>query len=77
GRAYDIKVIRGEFNDPKIYHFNLRNIDGLKDADFLMQSNDIVYITPSPQVARNLITEIGPYLSLLTTALLVINLVRQ
>lgn len=77
GRAYDIKVIRGEFNDPKIYHFNLRNIDGLKDSDFLMQSNDIVYITPSPQVARNLLTEVGPYLSLLTTALLVINLLKQ
>jgi polysaccharide biosynthesis/export protein len=73
GRAYDIKVIRGEFSEPKVFHFNIRKIDGLKDADFMMQSNDIVYVTPSPQVARTLLTEVGPYLSLITTLLLVLN----
>jgi polysaccharide export outer membrane protein len=73
GRAYDIKVIRGEFSEPKVYHFNLRHIDGLKESDFMMQSNDIIYVTPSPQVARTLLIEIGPYLSLLTTLLLVLN----
>lgn len=73
GRAYDIKVIRGEFSTPKIYHFDIRKIDGLKDADFMMESNDIVYVTPSPQVARTLLLEIGPYLTLLTTFLLVLN----
>jgi polysaccharide export outer membrane protein len=73
GRAYDIKVIRGEFSEPKVYHFNIRTIDGLKEADFMMQSNDIVYVTPSPQIARTLLVEIGPYLSLVTTFLLVLN----
>jgi polysaccharide export outer membrane protein len=73
GRAYDIKVIRGEFSEPKVYHFNIRTIDGLKDVDFMMQSNDIVYVTPAPQIARALLTEVGPYLSLLTTLLLVLN----
>lgn len=73
GRAYDIKVIRGEFSEPKVFHFNIRKIDGLKEADFMMQSNDIVYVTPSPQVARTLLVEVGPYLSLVTTLLLVLN----
>ena len=73
GRAYDIKVIRGEFSEPKVFHFDIRKIDGLKESDFMMQSNDIVYVTPSPQVARTLLTEVGPYLSLLTTLLLVLN----
>ncbi len=73
GRAYDIKVIRGEFSEPKVFHFNIRKIEGLKEADFMMQSNDIVYVTPSPQVARTLLTEIGPYFTLITTLLLVLN----
>jgi polysaccharide export outer membrane protein len=73
GRAYDIKVIRGEFSEPKVFHFNLRKIDGLKESDFMMESNDIIYVTPSPQVARTLLLEVGPYLSLLTTLLLVLN----
>jgi polysaccharide export outer membrane protein len=73
GRAYDIKVIRGEFSEPKVFHFDIRKIDGLKESDFMMQSNDIVYVTPSPQVARTLLTEVGPYLSLVTTLLLVLN----
>jgi polysaccharide export outer membrane protein len=76
GRAYDIKVIRGEFVEPKVYHFNIRSIDGLKESDFMMQSNDIVYVTPSPQVARTLMIEVGPYLSLLTTLLLVLNYLK-
>jgi polysaccharide export outer membrane protein len=76
GRAYDIKVIRGEFVEPKVYHFNIRKIDGLKEVDFMMQSNDIVYVTPSPQVARTIMIEIGPYLSLLTTLLLVLNYLK-
>lgn len=75
GRAYNIKVIRGDFDKPEIYHFNIRTIDALKDLDFIIQSNDIVYVDPSPQIARNLFTEIGPYLSLLTSALLVWNVV--
>jgi polysaccharide export outer membrane protein len=73
GRAYDIKVIRGEFSEPKVFHFDIRKIDGLKESDFMMQSNDIVYVTPSPQVARTLLLEVGPYLSLVTTLLLVLN----
>ena len=73
GRAYDIKVIRGEFSEPKVFHFDIRKIDGLKETDFMMQSNDIVYVTPSPQVARTLLLEVGPYLSLVTTLLLVLN----
>jgi polysaccharide export outer membrane protein len=73
GRAYDIKVIRGEFSEPKVFHFDIRKIDGLKETDFMMQSNDIVYVTPSPQVARTLLLEVGPYLSLETTLLLVLN----
>ncbi len=77
GRAYDIKVIRGEFEKPKVYHFNLRTIEGLKSADFMMQSNDIVYVTPSPQTAKKIMLEIGPYLSLLTTLLLVINYFKK
>ena len=76
GRAYDIKVIRGEFSEPKVYHFNIRKIDGLKEVDFMMQSNDIVYVTPAPQIARNLLIEVGPYLTLLTTLLLVFNYLK-
>ena len=77
GRAYDIKVIRGEYATPKVYHFSLRTMEDLKKADFIMESNDVVYVTPSPQVARKLMTEIGPYLSLLTTLLLVINYFKK
>lgn len=76
GRAYDVKVIRGEFTEPKVFHFNIRTIEGLKNADFMMQSNDIVYITPSPQIAKSLMVEVGPYLSLLTTLLLVLNYLK-
>jgi polysaccharide export outer membrane protein len=77
GKAHRIKVIRGDLKNPKIFLFDLSSIEGMKKADFIVQTNDIIYVEPLPRYARGVVAEIGPYLSLITTTVLTISLINR
>jgi hypothetical protein len=49
----------------------------MKKADFIVQTNDIIYVEPLPRYARGVVAEIGPYLSLITTTVLTISLINR
>lgn len=44
GKAYKVKLVRGDYDNPQVYLINLRRIEGLKDADIILQPNDIIYV---------------------------------
>lgn len=69
GRAKRVKLIRGNLKDPEVYLIDLSTIEGLKDADVILQANDIIYVEPVGVTTRQVITEIAPILSLLTGAI--------
>lgn len=69
GKAKKIKLIRGDLDNPQIYHINLREMKGISDANIIMQANDIVYIEPAPEYTREVIGEIAPVVSLVSSAL--------
>lgn len=69
GRAKRVKLIRGDLKDPEVYLIDLSTIEGLKDADVILQANDIIYVEPVGVTTRQVITEIAPILSLLTGAI--------
>jgi len=77
GKAHRIKVIRGDLKNPKIYLFDLSTIEGMKKADFILQTNDIIYVEPLPRYARGVVAEIGPYLTLISTTVLTISLINR
>jgi polysaccharide export outer membrane protein len=77
GKAHRIKLIRGDLKNPKVYLFDLSNIEGMKKADFVVQTNDIIYVEPLPRYARGVVAEIGPYLSLITTTVLTLTLINR
>ncbi|MES2838110.1 MAG: polysaccharide biosynthesis/export family protein [Bacteroidota bacterium] len=77
GKAKKIKLIRGEYEKRKVYLIDLSKIEGLKQGDIVLQSNDIIYIEPRADIARGILTEISPLLGLVSTTLLIITLVRQ
>lgn len=67
-KAYNIKVIRGDFKNPQVILVDLSTIEGLRKADLIVQSNDIVYIEEKRQnLATAILAEITPYLGLVTT----------
>lgn len=77
GDARKVKVFRKVPDGPrKVYLFNLSDIEGLPYADLTMQADDIVYVQPNPEIARELLSDLNPFIALLTSTVLVIGIVR-
>jgi polysaccharide export outer membrane protein len=77
GKAYRIKVLRGDSRNPKVYKIDFSTIDGYRKGNIKLQTNDIVYVESRPQYARELRNEIFPYISLLSTTILTINTINR
>jgi len=75
-KAYSVKLIRGDLNDPEIFLFNLSSIDDLRKSNLLLEANDIIYVETKPRYASRILNEISPYLSLLTTIILITQLFK-
>ncbi|MBN8703058.1 MAG: polysaccharide biosynthesis/export family protein [Bacteroidetes bacterium] len=67
GKAWKIKLIRGDLQKPEVYLIDLSMIDGIRQADMVLQANDIIYVEPRKYVLRKISTEVTPIVSLLTT----------
>lgn len=77
GRANSIKLMRKTNNGKReIYKIDLSTIDGLKNAQMIVQSNDYIYVDFKPRYASSFLTEITPWLSVLTTAILTYSIFR-
>ncbi len=78
GKAYSIKLMRrikGK-NKREIYKIDLSKIDGIYQAEMIVQANDYIYIDYKPRYASQTLIELGPWLSLITTSLAVIAIFR-
>jgi len=73
-KSYKIKLIRGPLNNPKIYIFNLYNTKDYYKYNFNLKPNDIIYIEKRIMPVSKILTEISPYLSLISTSLIVFSL---
>ncbi len=72
GRASRIKILREVDGKREIYLVDLSTIEGIKYADMIVQANDIIYVEPVPDIAREILADITPVLSLVSSTLLVI-----
>jgi polysaccharide export outer membrane protein len=70
-KSYRIKLLRGDLNNPEIFVFNIRNVADMQHANFILQANDIIYVDARPRYASRIVSEISPYLSLMSSVLLV------
>ncbi|MDA0303627.1 MAG: polysaccharide biosynthesis/export family protein [Bacteroidetes bacterium] len=65
--ASKVKLIRRTEEGNKIYQMDLSTVDGLSDAQLVVQANDIIYVEPLPQLARELGESLAPLTALLST----------
>ncbi len=77
GNAHRVKMFRRDGSSRKVMQFDLSTIDNLKYADVVMQADDVIYVQPNPELARELLQEITPIITLLTTTILVIGIVQS
>jgi polysaccharide export outer membrane protein len=77
GDAHRVKLFRRKVNGGRsVYQFDLSDIENLKYADIVMQADDVVYVQPKPEIARGVLTEITPIVTLLSSVVLVWGIVR-
>ncbi|UTW62751.1 polysaccharide biosynthesis/export family protein [bacterium SCSIO 12741] len=78
GKAQKVKLIRktDDPNNPLVYQFDLSTIEGLRYANMIVQTEDIIYVEPRRRVALNVMREITPYITLLTTFLLTLTTIQ-
>jgi len=78
GKADKIKLIRGDLRNPEVFIIDLSTLQGMKNANLVLQGNDIIYIETRKGYVRKILTEFAPYLALLTTivstTVLVVNI---
>jgi len=77
----NLKIIRGNRNNPEIIYVNLKNINSLSSPKLVLQNNDIVYAEPrkiysSTEGLQNAMTFLQPVLLILNTAVIIYNLSR-
>lgn len=67
GKAFRIKIIRGDLKNPEVQLVDLSTLEGMRKADLVIQNNDIIYIEKRNNYARELLNIITPVLGLVTT----------
>jgi polysaccharide export outer membrane protein len=71
GKSEKVKLMRVENGIRKVYTMDLSSIDGLKYADLIVQANDYIYIEPREQVAKEVLNNSAPIISLLSSVLVI------
>jgi polysaccharide export outer membrane protein len=76
GKAHKIKVIRNAGPQQKVFLIDMSTIDGLRQANLVMQANDIVYVEPRIRVVADVVREITPLVTLLSSLLIIYTTYR-
>lgn len=76
GRAAKIKLIRkNEAGEREVYNVDLSKIEGLAYTDIVVRANDYIYVEPVPEIGKELLKEVAPIVSLISSAAIVISVV--
>lgn len=69
GKAYKVRVIRGDLRSPTIFNIDLSTVEGMQQANLSMIANDVVYIE-SRITSGDVVYQILPVLTFISTLLL-------
>lgn len=78
GKDYKVKLIRNPPNEkPKVYLMDLSKIEGIAAGNTVVLAHDIIYVEPRYKLARTLVAEITPIVSLISSTFLLYTLVSR
>jgi polysaccharide export outer membrane protein len=71
GNASKVKLIRENGERREIYQMNMSTIEGIDYARMTVQANDILYVEPVPEIANEVLKDIAPLITIITSVALV------
>ncbi len=76
GDARRVKLIRYLGERREIYQFDLSTIEGVQQGSMIVQANDVIYVDPVPEIARELLQDLSPVVTLVSSVALIYALVQ-
>jgi len=76
-KSYNIKILRGDPSNPLVINLNIRNVEDFRNSNMLLEANDIIYVESRTRYVYKVISELQPYLVLISTTVLVITYFNQ
>ena len=77
GKASKIKLVRGDLTNPKVFIIDLSTIQGMTEANLVLQANDIIYVEPNRRISQEILATLTPYLALVTSIIAFISLTSK
>ncbi|WP_303310158.1 polysaccharide biosynthesis/export family protein [Hymenobacter sp. BT730] len=77
GKAYNIRLIRGDLRNPQVQVVDLSTIDGMRKADLQIHPNDIIYVEPVRKPFTEAVADILPILSTITSVITTVLLINN
>lgn len=74
-RASNIRLIRGDLNNPEVHIIDLSTIEGMTKANLRVQPNDIIYIEPVRRVLSESLQEVTPFIGLISSVITIVVLI--
>lgn len=71
GDASKIKLIRKKGEKHEVYEIDLSKIEGIKYANTAVESGDIIYVQPTPRLGREILENIQPIVTLISSVSLI------
>ncbi|MDD3875817.1 MAG: polysaccharide biosynthesis/export family protein [Bacteroidales bacterium] len=75
-KAHKIKLIRYIDDQPHIFLIDLSKLESIETGNIVLQSDDIIYITPRNKFSEEIMFAVTPYLSLFSTLVLIYSIFR-
>ncbi len=76
GDARKVKLIRWIDGKREIYLMDLSTIEGMQYASIVVQSNDVIYVEPVPEIAAEVMKDVAPYITLVSGVALIYAIVQ-
>jgi polysaccharide export outer membrane protein len=77
GKAYNIRIIRGDLKNPQVEVIDLSTVEGMTRANLNVYPNDIIYIESSRKIFSETVRDIAPLLSVLTNLIVAVVVITR
>jgi polysaccharide export outer membrane protein len=75
GDARRVKLIRYVNDKREIYQMDLSTIEGVRYGSMIVQANDVIYVEPVPEIAREVLKDVNPIITLISGVALIYAIV--
>ncbi len=70
-KANNIKIIRGNLEDPEIFMIDLATVSGMRQSIIQVRPGDVIYVEPWRRAGRQFLSDVSPIISLISSLIAV------